>query len=213
MDFNDHSKLEGQHAFLSASGYTWLRWDDETLEKRYYSQYASMIGTALHELAKDLIKNRIRLSKSDKKIIDVTLTKLYIPRGAYDADKILSDLVPFVNDALGFRMSPEVILYYSMHCFGTADAIGLNEQNKILRIHDLKSGVTPTKMDQLMIYAALFYLEYKKKPFDYTTELRIYQDGEINVIIAEPTEIEGIMGLIISKNETILQYLEREDYR
>ena len=35
--------------------------------------------------------------------------------------------------------------------------------NKILRIHDYKSGITPAKMDQLMIYAALFCLEYKKE--------------------------------------------------
>ena len=117
MIFNDHSKLEGQHAFLGASTYHWLRWDDENLEKRYYGQFAQTIGTVLHELAKDLIQNRIKLAKNDKKIIDITLGKLMIPRWSYDSEEILIDLLPFVNDAIGFRMTPEVILYYSIKLF------------------------------------------------------------------------------------------------
>ena len=43
MIFNDHSKLEGQHAFLGASTYHWLRWTDENLELRYYNQFAQAI--------------------------------------------------------------------------------------------------------------------------------------------------------------------------
>lgn len=210
MIFNDHSKLEGQHAFLGASTYHWLRWDDEILEKRYYGRFSQTIGTALHELAKDLILNRIKLARNDKKIIDIFLTRLGVPRGSYDSEEILETLLPFVNDAIGFRMYPEIILYYSINCFGTTDAIVFDEFNKILRIHDLKTGITPTKMDQLLIYAALFCLEYKKDPFDFTTELRIYQDGEIQELIAEPTEIQGIMSLIVAKDKTIKKYFERE---
>jgi len=210
MIFNDHSKLEGLHAFLGASKYHWLNWDDETLEKRYYGQFAQTIGTALHELARDLISHRIKLARSDKKVIDIFLAKLGIPKGAYDSEQILLNLLPFVNDAIGFRMYPEVILYYSMNAFGTADTIVFDEFNKILRIHDLKSGITPTKMEQLLIYAALFCLEYKKDPFDFTTELRIYQEGEIQTLVAEPTEIQGIMHLITSKDKTIKKYFERE---
>jgi hypothetical protein len=210
MIFNDHSKLEGQHAFLGASKYHWLRWDDETLEERYYGQFTQMIGTELHVLAKDLISNRIKLAKHDKKIIDITLGRLMIPKGSYDSEEILLTLLPFVNDAIGFRMVPEVILFYSIHCFGTADAITFNETDRILRINDFKSGITPVKMDQLMIYAALFCLEYKKNPYDFVTELRIYQTGEIILYIPEPTEIEAVMGLITSKNKIITKYLERE---
>jgi len=211
--FNDHSKLEGLHAFLGASAYHWLRWDEETLEKRYYGQFAQEIGTALHELAKDLINNRIKLAKNDKKIIDVALSKLAIPRSSYDSEEILIDLLPFVNDAIGFRMSAEVILFYSMMFFGTADAITFDEFNKILRIHDYKSGLTPAKFDQLMIYAALYCLEYKMNPFDFTTELRIYQNGEVLSLIAEPTEIEGVMSLGIEKNKAIIKLQERESRR
>lgn len=210
MIFNNHEKLEGQHAFLGASTYHWLRWDDETLEKRYYGQYSQTIGTTLHELAKDLIQNRIKLAKSDKKIIDITLGRLNIPKGSYDSEEILINLLPFVNDAIGFRMIPEVLLYYSISCFGTTDAITFDEFNKVLRIHDYKSGITPSKMDQLMIYAALFCLEYKKNPFDFATELRIYQNGEILIMNPEPTEIEGVMNLITSKNKAILKFMERE---
>jgi hypothetical protein len=65
-------------------------------------------------------------------------------------------------------------------------------------------------MDQLMIYAALFCLEYKKNPFDFATELRIYQNGEILIMNPEPTEIEGVMNLITSKNKAILKFMERE---
>lgn len=210
MIFNKHEKLEGKHAFLGASKYQWLRWDEDTLEKRHYNQYSKIIGTSLHELAADLISNRIKLSKSDKKLIIITLTRLMIPRGAYDADLILMNLMPFVNDAIGFRMAAEVILFYSHSCFGTTDTIVFDEFNKILRIHDYKSGITPSKMDQLMIYAALFCLEYKKNPFDFDTELRIYQNGEILIFTPEPTEIEGVMNLIILKNKSILKFLERE---
>jgi len=210
MIFNEHKKLEGQHAFLGASTYHWLRWDEDTLEKRYYGRYSKTIGTALHELAADLISNKIKLAKSDKKIIIITLTKLMIPRGAYDPEEILNNLMSFVNDAIGFRMAAEVILFYSHSCFGTTDTIVFDEFNKILRIHDYKSGITPSKMDQLMIYAALFCLEYKKNPFDFETELRIYQNGEVMIFTPEPTEIEGVMNLIVFKNKSILKFLERE---
>lgn len=213
MIFNDHEKLRGQHAFLGASTFHWLRWDDETLEKRYFNQYAATIGTILHELAKDLIRNRIKLAKHDRKIIEVTLASHDIPKGAYNTEQILLDLLPFVNDAIGFRMTAEVILFYSYNCFGTTDAIVFDDFNKILRIHDYKTGVTPSKFDQLMIYAALFCLEYKRNPFDFTTNLKIYQNGEILELIPEPTEIEAIMGLIVSKNKHIIKLLEREHRR
>lgn len=210
MIFNDHEKLRDQHAFLSASGYHWLRWDDETLTQRFYGRYSQTIGTALHELASNLIKNRIKLAKHDKKIIELHLINNQIPRGAYDAEKILDDLLPFVNDAIGYRMESEVILFYSMSCFGTADAITFDEFNKVLRIHDYKSGTTPVKMDQLKIYAALFCLEYKKNPFDFAIELKIYQDGSIMECLAEPTEIEAIMKDIVEKNKKILKLMEGE---
>lgn len=65
----------------------------------------------------------------------------------------------YVNDAIGFKMTPEQPLFYSENCFGTADAISY--RNKLLRIHDLKTGLIPAHMEQLMIYAALFVWNIK----------------------------------------------------
>ena len=83
----------------------------------------------------------------------------------------------FVNDAIGFQMDSEICLYYSPNCFGTADAISYTTRDNMLRIHDLKTGVTPGSMDQLLIYAALFKLEYTHLAVD-KIQLRIYQNSE-----------------------------------
>ena len=210
MFFNDHSKLEGLHAFLGASNFRWINWNDDLFEQRYYGQFAQQLGTSIHVLAKDLVKSRTRLTKADKRLIDISLYRDGIPRGAYNSEEILTNLLPFVNDAIGYHMTPEVILYYSMNCFGTTDAIGFNEKEKILRIHDLKTGVTKTHIEQLLIYAALFCLEYHKKPTEFKTELRIYQNFEVLIHNPEPQEIEKFMYLITTRNEIVTKYLERD---
>ena len=65
MIFNEHSNLEGQHAFLGASQYRWLNYSEEDLRGAYLRSYAQQIGTILHELAKDLISSRIKVNKMD----------------------------------------------------------------------------------------------------------------------------------------------------
>ena len=111
----------------------------------------------------------------------------------------------YVNDAIGYRMSPEQILYYSDNCFGTADAISF-KRNK-LRVHDLKTGVTPTSEHQLEVYAALFCLEYRFKPFDISIELRIYQNDEVRVYEGDPDQVTHIMDKIVTldKRLTVLR--------
>ena len=126
MIYNKHKELEGKHAFLGASQWRWLTWDDKTLVERYYNQFAQVLGTATHELAHDCIVNGTKLNKTDKHLVDIYMYKNFIPKIAYDPDYILSNLVPFVNDAIGFHMSSEVILYYSPNSFGTTDAIVYN---------------------------------------------------------------------------------------
>ncbi len=222
MKWNDHSKYEGLHAFLGPSKYSWLRWDDNITIERYLNSYAADVGTIIHELAQNCIKNRIKLNMKDKHIIDITLLSRGIPRNSYDAEMILGVLVPFVNDAIGFRMDSEVILYYDFYCFGTADAILYDEKSKTLRIHDLKTGISPASMEQLMIYAALFFLEYNIKPRDMENiELRIYQNTEIenefkpNVICLDlhneefklSQQIESIMLNIIKKVNLLKEIL------
>jgi hypothetical protein len=107
----------------------------------------------------------------------------------------------YVNDALGYRMASEQVLYYSENCFGTPDAISFRRNQ--LRIHDLKTGVTPTSERQLEVYAALFCLEYKYKPFDIAIELRIYQNDEVRVYEADPDDITHIMDRIVTFDKRI----------
>lgn len=179
MNFNNHSNLEGSHAYLSASNYHWIRYSDEKMIERYANHLATLRGTELHEFAAQAIKLGQKLPKSDK------------------------TLNAFVNDAIGFRMSPEVVLKYSLNCFGTADAIRFDEKRKFLRIHDLKTGITPAKMDQLIIYAALFCLEYKYTPEEIEIELRIYQCDNVILYIPKPFEIIEVIDTIVRFDKII----------
>ena len=159
MNFNKHSTLEGQHAFLGASKYHWINYTDERLGQK--------------------------LPKSTK------------------------TLNMYVNDAIGFRMIPEQILYYSENCFGTADSISF--RRNILRIHDYKSGVITAHMEQLQIYAALFCLEYKVKPADINIELRLYQNDEIIIDNPDQEIIVPIMDKIITFDKIINRIKEQEN--
>ena len=152
MNFNKHSALEGQHAFLGASKYHWINYDDEKIATAYANHLATLKGTQLHEFAAQCIRLGQKLPRSEK------------------------TLNMYVNDAIGFKMIPEQILVYSENCFGTADAILF--RNNFLRIHDLKTGVIPAHMEQLLIYASLFCLEYHVKPGEIEMELRIYQNNQ-----------------------------------
>lgn len=177
MNFNKHSNLEGQHAFLGASKHHWINYSDEKVAEAYSKFLATQKGTVLHEFAAKCIQLGQKLPKSHK------------------------TLNMYVNDAIGYRLTPEQVLYYSENCFGTADAIGF--RNGLLRIHDLKTGVIPAHMEQLEIYAALFCLEYKIKPAEIEMELRIYQSDEI--LYHKPTveDILPIMDRIITSDKII----------
>ena len=182
MFFNRHTNLEGLHAPFGASKSSWLRYSDEKIIEVYNNLQAAEMGTRLHEWAKQTIDLGIKQSRSKKTIYS------------------------YVNDAIGFNMSTEVVLFYSENFFGTADAISF--RNNFLRIHDLKTGRRPVHMEQLEIYAALFCLEYKVKPGDIRIELRIYQNDEI--LVHEPTaeDILPIMDKIVHVNK-MLEKIER----
>ena len=177
MNFNSHFRLEGQHAFLSASKYHWINYDDEKLINVFTRAQAIQRGTELHELAHNLIRLGVKLPKTNK------------------------TLNMYVNDAIGFKMTTEQILYYSDNCFGTADAISFKKG--FLRIHDLKSGDSPASIKQLMIYTALFCLEYGHKPIDLQIELRLYQADEATPYIPDPQDISHIMERIIISDKII----------
>lgn len=177
MNFNKHSRLEGQHAFLSASKYHWINYDEEKLVNSFYKYQAAQRGTELHALAMTLINLRVKLPKTRK------------------------TLNMYVNDAIGFKMETEQPLYFSDNCFGTADTISF--RNDFLRIHDLKTGESPASMNQLMVYDALFCLEYKVNPNDIEHEHRIYQLDEAVVNTPDPVDIFLIMDKIIHFDEMI----------
>ena len=184
MNFNKHLALEGQHAFLGASKYHWINYSESKVKEAYSNYIAVQRGTELHAFAAQCIRLGQKLPKSRKTL------NLY------------------VNDAIGYKMTPEQILYFSDNCFGTADAISFRD--KKLRIHDLKTGVTPAHMEQLEIYAALFCLEYKTKPSDIDIELRLYQSDEVFVHIPEVDDIMTIIDKIISFDKIISKIREQE---
>lgn len=185
MNFVRHSNLEGRHAYLSASKYHWINYDEEKLAQTFRNFLAVERGTELHDLASRLIKLGVKLPKSNK-----TLNN-------------------FVNDAIGFKMESELSLLYSDNCFGTADAISF--RNGKLRIHDLKTGEGPTHFEQLEIYAALFCLEYKFDPNKIDIELRIYQNDEMRILEPQAEDIQMIMDKIVTFDKILnsIRYEEK----
>jgi hypothetical protein len=186
MRFNKHFELAGRHAVLSPSNYHWINYDLDKMAQVYMTQRAAARGTALHELAHDLIRLGVKLPRTQK------------------------TLNMYVNDCIGWKMIPEQMLFYSDFAFGTADAISFRKN--VLRISDLKTGEHPAKPTQLEVYAAFFCLEYQLKPFELDgIELRIYQTDECFEYVANPVDIALIMDKTITYDKLIRQIREEED--
>lgn len=184
MIFKKHSELKDMHSFLSASSYHWINYDVEKLKERYRNELAKAKGTILHNFASQCILLGQKLPDNQK------------------------TLNMFVNDAIGFKMESEQILYYSEFAFGTADAISF--RNNMLRIHDLKTGKEPASIKQLLVYAAYFCLEYNHKPSEIDIELRIYQNDDVIVYVPAVDEIVPIMDTIITFDKE-LHKMKREE--
>ncbi|UQS94759.1 Cas4 family exonuclease [Arthrobacter phage Zeina] len=185
MIFNQHSRLEGKHSFLSASKYHWINDSIEDLEERFRKALATAEGTELHALAAMMITKGIKAART---------------RQTFHM---------YVNDCIGFRMTPEQILYYSDNAFGTADAIKF--QDNKLSIFDLKTGSSRTSMKQLYVYAAYFCLEYEVKPHTIEMEFRIYQNDAIEVLESEdidPHDVLQIMQKIVRYDERLEELKE-----
>lgn len=185
MIWNQHSSLEGQHAFLGASKFHWINYNEDKLIESFKNYKAAERGTELHAFAAQCIKLRQKL-------------------------KGTANLANYVNDAIGFGMTPEVILYFSEYCFGTADAIKFDEKKGFLRIHDLKTGITPAHMEQLEVYAALFCLEYHVKPVDIQMELRLYQNDEVRIFEPSVENIAPIMDKAMTATKILRAINEKE---
>ena len=185
MNFKPFLELKGKHAFFSPSKYTWLRWDRDKIINAWKNYRAAERGTRLHAYAEESIRLGIKLQDSK------------------------STLGMYVNDAIDYKMEPEVGLFYSDNCFGHADALCF--RRKKLRIFDLKTGlVTPGSMDQLLIYAALYCFTYDVDPRSIKYDLRIYQFDQATCYEPTGDEIAEIMDIII-ENDTIVEFLKGDE--
>lgn len=185
MNFTALSRTDkrGKHAFLAPSNYHWVNYTPEKLISRYENHQQAQLGVQLHEFAELAIRLKQRQPSTS------------------------ATLNAFINDAIGFQLEPEVVLYYSENCFGTVDAIGYKEETETLRIHDLKTGISPTSIVQLEVYAALFCLQMALKPDTMTIVLRIYQGDEIVESIALPGVISRIMQTIRDFDRIIMSLI------
>jgi hypothetical protein len=182
-----HSKIAGSHALLSPSSYHWVNYNEQQIDARIHASFSARRGSDLHELAQRMITLGVKLPETTE-----TLNR-------------------YVNDCIGFRLTPEQALFYSMNCFGTADAIGFNSHKKMLRIFDLKTGITKVKITQLVVYAALFCLEYDFKPIEIEMEFRIYQNDEVEIFEGDPLEVTSVMSQIVTFDKRI-EELRMEAY-
>lgn len=189
MRFHNHYELEGKHAFLGASQYSWIRYTKERVRELVHTRAQAALGASLHAYANDAIRLRIKQVKNGKTLND------------------------YINDAIGFRMSTEVVLFATDNAFGTADTICFRDN--FLRIHDLKSGLTKSSFDQLFIYAAYCCIEYNIDPKKIQIELRIYQNDEILIMNTED-EFSPILENVLNIIEIVREFdeiinKERED--
>ncbi len=189
MIFNKHFELKDKHALLSPSKPFWLNYDQEQLRKFVISQNAAARGTRLHDLAAKLIEEGLKLRGSTQ-----TMTA-------------------YVNDAIGYGMTPEVALKFTDNCFGHTDAICFD--HGVLRIHDLKTGSGPVHMEQLEIYAALFLMEYERvygvTPLNTKVNLRIYQNDQVQEYSPDKDRMEEIIYTIKERDAWAQESLREVD--
>lgn len=185
MRFLPHPELEGRHAFLAPSKPHWVNYSEEKIERMYTSSQAAARGDRRHQLARDLIRERERLPDEEK------------------------TLNMYVNDAIGYRMTPEVPLVATQFAFGTADTIAFREL--CLRISDLKTGSHPVKITQLEIYAAYFCIEYEFRPWDIQMILSIYQNNSVQIYEADPDVIFHHMEKAIFFSKKLAELRQEED--
>ena len=178
MIWKEYSHLEGTHAFLSPSKPYWLNYTAEKLVSTYENYKKVSLGTKYHRLAEELITLAVRLPNT------------------------AATFNSFVNDAIGFKMKAEVVLFHSNNAYGTADAVSFFDG--VLRIHALKTGVAPGNMNQLLIYAGLFILDYGIDPREIKeTYLRIYQNEEIVEYSPSTEDIVGVASRIAAADKII----------
>ena len=218
MKWNDHSNLRGTHALFSPSQPAWFGYSKEDFKDHLIRKARTGLGTEFHEWAELKITRRHKITNVREAIksIDEYIYKKYVNRGylpinavrmlnamPYVPKVVFTTMKDYVNDAIDFGLDPEVVVYYSDDFYGETDAIGFD--NHILRIHDLMTGATPAKIEQLYGYDALYCIEYHMDPTSIEHELRIYQNDDILIATPSGEEIKPYM-------ETIMEFdrIQRE---
>lgn len=207
MILNPHLDIVGKHAIFGASNWRWINYEnDEDFAQAMVSKWATDIGTGAHEFAARHIRRGIKLDSSrlaKNELLLYLLEDCKIPEYAIDIPRLFDNVRNYVNDCVGFHMTPEVPIKYADAVFGTADAVQYDD--KVLRIFDLKTGMLAGHMEQLMVYAAFYCLDYRVKPFDISMELRIYQNNEIALLNPDPNDIQRIIDQAIRANKIALK--------
>jgi hypothetical protein len=160
-----------------------MNYDEEKIRERFRTVTAAALGTRKHELASELIE-------LGQKLADTGQT-----------------LNMYVNDCIGYRMQPEVLLYFSDNCFGTADAISFElnprTQKMRLRVFDLKTGDSKTSEKQLWVYIAIFCCEYEVDINEIEVDARIYQHDMIYEFDIDPVDILDLIAKMKRFDEVV----------
>lgn len=203
MNLNNHSRLRGRHALFSPSQPAFFSMTPDEFRDSLARKMRASLGTEIHGWAFSKISRRHKVTsvrEAAKSIDEYIFNKYYNEQYdsiSVDGRRLLKslNLLPpevfetaksYVNDAIGFRMKPEVVVEAipgAERFFGTIDAVIFSD--KILRIHDLKTGSSTPKIDQLLGYDVYYCMEYDIDPYEIEHELRIYWNND--VLIATPT--------------------------
>lgn len=225
MNFAKHSEIKDSHALFGASKSSWLRYDIDKMIESYQSSYKTVLGTEIHDFAASqiILAHKQTSVKSIKENLETYIYRKFYDNKNFTISNYGKELIShlrylekdvfetvkvYINDAIGFRMTPEQPLIFSEQFFGTTDAISF--RNNTLRIHDLKTGSTPAHMEQLEIYAALFCLEYDQKPSAIDMELRLYQSNEVLIHNPDAIDISDIMNKMIEFDK-VMTHIRSEE--
>jgi len=219
MNLTSYSNLRGSHAAFPASQPSWLNASLDDCLGKYHNRYRKELGTEIHAYA----ANEIRLfhKKTSVKTIYQEIESFIAVTHMTREDEIsdmgwvyikhldtlgndaMLTVKDYINDGVSLRMNTEEVVYYSDFFYGTSDTL-LFKNNKLI-IHDLKTGVTPAHMEQLMIYAALFCLQHKVAPGTIEMELVMYQNADKEFYYPGADEILPIMDKIVTIDKALRQ--------
>lgn len=204
LELHEHPELKDLHAPFSPSQFYWINYDREKLINFWDNRKAQQIGTDVHSFAAEQLRQEYYFRENN------------LPFSNRHSHRDIFSL--FINHSIDNWMKPEVAVKYSDICFGHADSLAFNLKKRTLYINDLKTGKHPAAMDQLEIYAAIFFAEYSPTlQFEHfinieecKTELRIFQNNEI--ILSEPPMdylLNERLGKIRLQHEILSQELDR----